>query len=158
MPVIHTFCGKEILVSRRDLSLVKGYKWHYNRFERVVQCSRYVNGKTKNIKIHRLILGITDPKIKIDHKNRSSLDNRRSNLRVATDAQNSANQSKRKTRCSSKYKGVCLHAHGKWMARIKVNYIGYHLGYFEKEEDAARTYDKAAKKHFGKFANLNFKK
>jgi hypothetical protein len=44
----------------------------------------------------------------------------------------------------------------KWHAQIMVSYKRIHLGLFEVKEDAARAYDRAAIKHFGPFAKLNF--
>jgi hypothetical protein len=48
-------------------------------------------GRKSTIKLHRFILGITDPKVKVDHKNHNGLDNRRENLRDCTQAENGAN-------------------------------------------------------------------
>jgi len=59
------------------------------------------------IKMHRFIMQVTDPNVLIDHKNRDGLDNRKHNLRIATNKQNQTNTKSRK--CStSKYLGVCL--------------------------------------------------
>ncbi len=90
-----------------------------------------------------------------DHRNEKKLDNRRSNLRAATTSQNRGNEGLRKNNTSG-YKGVSWSEWaGKWMARIRVNYKHIHLGYFKWKTDAARAYNKAARKHFGRFAKLN---
>jgi hypothetical protein len=46
----------------------------------------------------------------------------------------------------------------KWAANIRYGHDSkkYHLGYFEDEEDAAKAYDIAARKHHGEKAKLNF--
>jgi len=90
----------------------------------------------------------------IDHKNRIKLDNRRENLRVATQSQSSVNA----MRCNSltKYKGVRQWHNGRWAARIR-NGQGKqaHLGYFDTAEEAALAYNQAAILYFGEFAALN---
>lgn len=148
--------GQSVIISEKDLAIVSTYHWHINNTRGYVQSSIYCNGKTKNVKMHRLILGILDPKIKIDHQNGNQLDNRRENLREASPSSNAANARKRKGKCTSKYKGVFLHKNsGKWAAKIKSNYKETWLGYFDKEKDAALAYDKKAKEVFGSFAKLN---
>ncbi|OHB55307.1 MAG: hypothetical protein A2173_08695 [Planctomycetes bacterium RBG_13_44_8b] len=93
----------------------------------------------------------------IDHKDHNGLNNSRANLRPATKAQNCWNRRK-KPGCSSKYKGVCFNkALGKWAGSIRFEGRRSHLGYFVNEEEAARTYDAAARKYHGEFAALNFK-
>jgi len=44
---------------------------------------------------------------------------------------------------------------GKWRARIRVDGIQIHLGYFYSRKKAARAYNAAAEKYFGEFARLN---
>jgi len=92
----------------------------------------------------------------VDHINRDSLDNRRSNLRQVTHAQNQYNQ--RGSRYStSPYKGVSWDkARHKWCAQIMIDYHQNHLGRFDNEIDAAKAYDKAALAAFGEYAYLNF--
>jgi hypothetical protein len=92
----------------------------------------------------------------IDHRNREGLDNRKSNLRLATRSQNNCNRGRLKDG-SSKYRGVSRSKkRRKWRAGINYNGIYKHLGFFENEEDAARAYDEAAEIYHGEFATLNF--
>lgn len=89
-----------------------------------------------------------------DHINGNKLDNRRSNLRLATRSENEAN--KPYSRGRSKYKGVSWRKdRDRWRATIQVDGKQIALGLFKKEQDAARAYNKAALDFFGEFATLN---
>lgn len=92
----------------------------------------------------------------VDHIDRDGLNNRRSNLRLATTSQNMQNRPRQKNN-SSGYKGVTFHKkRGEWRAKISVNGVTNNLGIFSSPEAAARAYDAAAREHFGEFAYLNF--
>ncbi len=78
----------------------KGGNWYAIR-------TGYPGGEPRVIYMHRLVLGLTDPKVYCDHTNHNGLDNRRKNLRSATNAQNQHNRRKSRATCSSQYKGVC---------------------------------------------------
>jgi hypothetical protein len=111
------------------------------------------------IRLHRFILN--PPKdVQIDHVNCEKLDNRKSNLRKATNTENQRNVKKKTSvngrKMSSKYKGVNLRkCTGKFIARISVNGERLFLGNFLTEEEAAHAYNEAAYIHFGEFARLN---
>jgi len=91
----------------------------------------------------------------VDHIDHNGLNNRRSNLRLCTLAQNNRNMVSRTG--SSKYKGVCWHGGTKkWNAKIRLNRKCYHIGLFTDEIAAAKAYDKKAKELHGQFACLNF--
>ncbi len=109
--------------------------------------------------MHRYIMRMRrGDRRKVDHKNHDTLDNRRSNLRVATSSQNGGNRRKWMVG-SSRYKGVTKTKDTTancWLVRICVGWESIYLGRFKNEREAARAYDVAARKHFGRFAHLNF--
>lgn len=118
----------------------------------------YINIKItgRSYKAHRLAwLYITGkwPKQHLDHINRDRADNRFSNLREATEQQNSCNRAKSQN-SKSGFKGVSLFRNGKWQAQIGVKRKKIFLGYFDRAEDAHAAYCEAAKKAFGEFARL----
>lgn len=91
----------------------------------------------------------------VDHINGDKSDNRRSNLRVCTQAQNCAN-SKRPVSNISGYKGVHFYKqYGKYSVKLQVNRKQLFFGYFEDKHEAAKAYNEAAIKHYGEFAKLN---
>lgn len=82
----------------------------------------------KNAYVHRILTKCPNDKV-VDHINRNTLDNRMSNLRVVSRSQNMLNL--------SGVRGVDRNKEtGKWRARIFINGIEYHLGYFEHKEEA----------------------
>jgi hypothetical protein len=98
------------------------------------------------------------PGFVVDHINGDPLDNRKSNLRVCTQAENLRNRRKRAKPTSSKFKGVSRHTISRqkpWLAKIKSDGKTIYLGTFETEEQAAEAYDRAALERFGTFAHLN---
>ncbi len=109
--------------------------------------------------LHREIVKPRKGKL-VDHKDNDPLNNLRSNLRPATRSQNTINRAK-KPNTSSRYVGSYWNKERKkWRAAIRYMRNGRtiikHLGYFEKEVEAAKAYDKAAKKYHKDFARFNF--
>lgn len=130
-------------------------KWYAAPADRTVYARRNfrhpVHGRRTSGDMHTLIMGCTG----VDHRNGDGLDNRRSNLRKATAAQNTWNR-----RLSSNnrtgYKGVQFYPNkGRWRAQIRVNRRQISLGYHDTIEQAAAAYNEAALEHFGEFARLN---
>ena len=115
--------------------------------------------KDKTVLIHRLLYGLTDRSIQIDHINHNGLDNRRENLRLCNNTQNTQHTHSHRG-SFSQYKGVWFDKRSKqslsfWVAEIKINRKKISLGYFKTERDAAFAYNKAALEYFGEFAFLN---
>ncbi len=116
----------------------------------------YVHRNQKPYLLHRFLMGVTDPKVIVDHRDRNPLNNKRSNLRFASASQNSANQ--RKSTHSSRFRGVTwAKTRRKWQAQIGDNGKYRYLGYFTDEKLAACAYDDAAREIFGEFAVCNFR-
>lgn len=113
------------------------------------------SGKRKHLSLARLLVGVFDSNTKVDHINGNPLDNRKENLRKASQTQNCQNRRKTLRPCKSKYKGVVKRNNGSWQASIKFNKQYQCLGTFIKEEDAAQAYNEAALKYHGEFACLN---
>lgn len=114
----------------------------------------YFKLKGKQIKLHRYLMGISDPKIQIDHINKEPLDNRILNLRKCSNKQNCRNRGNRKN-SKIPYKGVTKTKEGNYMARIQVDGIRLCLGRFDTPEEAAKEYNIAAKKYHKEYARLN---
>src|SRR6266568_4479608 len=110
--VIELTQGQRTLVDDDTFSAVGHLKWcaaratHRSRPVFYAVTSALLDRAGRPVRLHRLILGLQpgDPR-KGDHKNLDTLDNQRSNLRIASNGQNIANQTKQ-ARNTSGYKGV----------------------------------------------------
>lgn len=127
-----------------------------------VKRSTTVNGKQKTEYLHRVILErklgrVLSSKEMTDHIHGNTLDNRRSQLRLASHSQNAANTN---CRIDSKtgIKGVrtAQRTEGKFTARIRVRGIRYHLGTYDSAEAASVAYTQAAKLIWGEFARVDY--
>lgn len=114
--------------------------------------------RTKDKLLSRIVMNCNenDNNLVVDHINGNTLDNRKCNLRLVTQAQNMLNKSSSKN-SSSKYLGVYYDKiTKKWAAVIGINGKQIHLGVFEREQDAALARDYATKKYYKGFGRLNF--
>lgn len=110
--------------------------------------------KRGSLRMHRLVAGLdmdgfSSPGI-VDHINGNGLDNRRSNLRICTHAQNLMNRGASKTNRTG-LRGVTAHRKNSFRARIRVHGKLHDLGCFRTAEEAGAAYDAAARQLHGEF-------
>jgi len=142
------------IIDDEDYERVSKYKWFLvkGKCTNYIQSTKRIQGKTKSL--HRFIMKETNPKIDTDHKNRNGLDNRKINLRQATNTQNQLNKKKPKNNTSG-FKGVIKRGN-KWVAQIRINKKNTYLGSFSTKEEAATIYDLVALYYYPEFAYVNF--
>jgi hypothetical protein len=149
--------GMVALVDDADQEMLAMYSWRaikgIGRWYAMAWTPQ-VAWSRRALTMHRLVLG--EPAADVDHVNGDGLDNRRSNLRIATDSQNGANRVAQGGGTSI-YKGVCRRSgETRWRATVQVLGRKVNAGSHATEEEAARAYDALARQHFGPFAALNF--
>lgn len=164
--------GFHALVSPEDFERVDAYTWHLKRktdkpaelyAQTRVRLTPGRDGSKLTVLMHRFILGAERGQ-QVDHINGNPLDNRRENLRIASNSQNQQNVRHSANQKRGGFKGVYWHkASGKWMASIGCGPLKptgkrarVYLGLFTEPAEAARAYDRAALEHFGEYAALNF--
>ncbi len=155
--------GQFAIIDDEDYVTVMRFKWYLETHSNLkyAKCCVYLgilNGRQvkAGMFMHHLIMRPARG-LEVDHRNHNGLDCRRDNMRNCTHAQNIMNERPRAGH-SSQYKGVSWYKAGrKWRAYIRVGGVLIFLGGFQTEKIAAVAYDKAAHKHFGEYAYLNFK-
>lgn len=138
------------VVDSTALPKVAAHTWHAERGRggRVY----VVSSDRPRLRLHRVIVDAPDG-LEVDHINHDTLDNRASNLRVVTTAENQWNG--RWPVGASGFRGVHWHRDG-WVSEIRVRGRRIYLGFSKTPEGAARKYDEAAVRYRGPFAQLNF--
>ena len=142
----------KVLASPEDIPILGKYRWCICGKGAV--WTSWID--SKHTSMHSVVMGVKY----VDHINRASTDNRRSNLRVCTQQENTRN---RKLQAKPKngdvrYKGVSYFDHiikKPYQAKISNGYGSSHLGYFATPEEAADAYDVAAEILHGEFACTN---
>lgn len=139
--------GKEktrAIIDIEDVERCKTQKWSLHG-------EGYVSG-SKDILLHNFLLNTGDEKLILDHIDRNKLNNRKSNLRVATYGQNNMNS---KTPCNntSGVKGISFDkSHNVYHSYLGINGGRINLGYFKKLIDAIVARLKAEKIYYKEFA------
>jgi len=121
---------------KEDYDLIKDLCWIENDQGYIISPTKSNSSK---IRLHRLIMGVTDSESIIDHKNNNRADNRKSNLRIADKQTNSINRGCNKNN-ELGIKGVSkITNSNKYMARIMYNGETIYLGSFDSIEEARQA-------------------
>jgi len=155
MKIIPLGKGYEAIIDDDDYDKVSQFSWGVliTKWTQYGRKNFWINKKCQTVYLHNFIVpppeGFTN-----DHIDRNGLNCQKSNLRFATKSQQMMN---RKVPNSSGYRGVYWYkAYQKWHVMISTNYEVRSLGYYDDLIEAAKAYDKQAKREHGEFAVLNF--
>ena len=142
----YTTKGEEFWFDLEDYNLIKDYCWNKH--------DKYITARDENgneIRMHRVIMGVVDGSIKVDHIFHHEYDNRKSELRLATNQENTFNHVLHSNNTSG-VSGVSWDSEKDlWRARIFIDGKGIHLGYYNNFNDAVAVRLDAEEKHFGDF-------
>lgn len=144
-----TNTNKEFYFDLEDYDKIKDYCWFENiRPNGYHALVAYNRGEHRNIRMHQIIVGSY-----YDHINRNPLDNRKSNLRKATNKENSTNRKIRSDNTSG-VTGVSFDKRRvKWWAFVvDENKKVVSLGYFIDKNDAIVARLNGEVKYYGEFA------
>lgn len=137
-----------------DLPVVAKYRWHAkaNKDASTFYASTWLqpdeDGHRTHLTMHRVIMGVTDNKLFVDHMNGRTLNNQRSNLRICGPRQNVTNSASFVAKFG--YKGISKGAASKsFVARLMHDGHEYSKGKIPTAIEAAGEYDRLAVKYRG---------
>lgn len=145
--IIELTKGKQAIIDDCDAHLVSGRKWQAHQRRDGMGWYAVSGG---GIRMHRLLLGVTDKAVIVDHVDGDGLNNRRLNIRSGTQSLNCVN---RKT-TPGKYLRGARPKKGRWQSYIKLNGVQRSLGYFATEQEAHRAYMTEARRIHGDWMPL----
>ena len=146
----YTSNNEEFYFDLEDYDKIKDYCWHMSNGY-LEACNEHYN----KLKLHRLVMNVTENKIQIDHINHNKNDNRKCNLRITDNQHNSYNHSLKSTNTSGTTGVSWNKLRNYWEARITVNKKLIFLGKFNNKEDAIRIRKQAEEKYFGEYSYDN---
>lgn len=158
--------GRVCLLDEEDLPLVIKYRWHLRRqknkkrgHDDAIEYPVFKNSDHKKaIVMYHLIMPIQPGQV-IDHINGNRMDNRKSNMRVCSQRENSKNNGISRNNKSG-YKGVFRDKRYKnrevWLFSLKNDDKTIDVTGFASPEEAAKAYDAKAIELHGPYARLNF--
>lgn len=144
--------GQSTIIDKEDLEKVKAYPGRWVAYRSgnnyYVQGTQTKNGKTKTTYLHRYIMDCPKGFV-VDHIHGNTLDNRRSQLRIVTQAENLQNLSKGAKKSSkSGTRNVFYDKYfDKWVAEVVVNGKTMFKKRFKFKEDAETSAEQARAKY-----------
>lgn len=90
----------------------------------------------------------------VDHKNNNTLDNRKSNMRIVEESNNSKNRKSRNKNNKSGYRNVSFYK-GKWIVQMQIDGKNKKIGSFDDVHEAGKFAEEMRQKYYGEFAGKN---
>ena len=147
----YTQKGEEFYFDLEDYDKIKDYQWTTKNGYFEAMTWNPSDSSQHKLRLHRLIMGVEDVKdfsCQVDHINHNKADNRKENLRIVNNTQNSWNKSV--WREDGSKIGVRLER-GKWLTSITVDGKMVRLGVYDNYDDAVKARIDAEKKYWGKY-------
>jgi hypothetical protein len=136
--------GYEAIIDASDAPLVSDVNWC------ACHDSGHVYAMGNRQRMHRVIMA-APPGVEVDHIDRNGLNNTRTNLRLATKAENARNRGAKRGTVSG-YKGVYWNKERRmWYATICVDGRQVFLGRHDTAEEAHAAYCEASDRLHGEF-------
>lgn len=142
----------EVIIDKEDFGRCSKLQWNIRPYKRNIK-----NWYTSNYKVgllHRFL--VSAPKgMQVDHINRDTLNNRKDNLRICSNKENTRNTTPIRDNNTSGHKGVMWDKRTeKWMSYIMVNYKFKNLGYYNDFDEAVEVREQAERSYFGEYSAL----
>lgn len=143
--------GEEFYFDKGDLQFVTQHTWRIDKYGYVIASIRNRDGKSKKLRLHRCLMGVSDPSVFVDHIDGNPVNNKKSNLRCVSPEQNAQNH-KISSANTTGFNGVYWNKRNKkWSAMICVKHKLKYLGYFNTMEDAIQARKSAEEKYYGDY-------
>lgn len=147
----YTSKGESFCFDLEDYDKIKEICWF-------ITSNGYVKGRDTNtgkyLSMHRFVMDCPNNMV-VDHIDHNTTNNRKNNLRICTQHENTMN-CKIPTNNTSGTKGVSYDSfYQKWNASIRINYKNKNLGYFDSIENAIKARREAEKKYFGEYSCID---
>lgn len=142
------------LRNSRKTALVDDHWFHFlSLFPWRLDCygypcfGKFMEGRCRTFYMHKIVCGEYATKKHIDHRDRNTLNNQKSNLRLVSVSENIQNQ-RRKKKAKSGFRGVRKISKGSnYQARIFLHGKEVSIGCFRSAKEASRAYEKFRKAH-----------
>jgi hypothetical protein len=140
----YTNKNEKFFIDTEDYEKIKDTYWSYNYHHYL----RNLRGEL----MHRVVMGVTEPDISVDHINHIEWDNRKENLRLCSHDENMFNRIKKSNNTSGVIGVNYEKDSNKWRARLWIKGKLMFSKRFNNFDDAVKARKDAEKKYFGEFA------
>lgn len=125
-------------------------KYNHTNDEYYVVASEYHPElqRSKQVFLHQFLTNANGKDV--DHVNNDTLDNRKSNMRVVEESNNSKNRKGRNKNNKSGYRNVSF-INGKWIVQLQVDGKNKRLGSFDDVHEAGKFAEEMRQKYYGEF-------
>lgn len=152
MKTISLTQGQHAIVDDSDFEYVNSFKWCASKNTRGGGEFYAVRRSPSHRMMHRLILNAKSGQY-VDHINHNTLDNRRSNIRLCSAAENGRNRRGANSNSVSGILGIeWIESRHKWAAKMRIGGKPALIGRYATKEEAIQAHASARRKHYGEFA------